>query len=266
MEPAISARGITKTFPRPGLLARLRRGGHPSGGRAEVLRGVDLEVRPGEVFGLLGPNGSGKTTLLEVLAGRLAPTAGRASVAGRDVTREPLAARRAAGYCPAGGRGLDPRLGIHENLRFFALLGGLSPAESRARIERLLRLCGIDHAPPLPVGRLSDGERQRAALARALLLDPPVLLLDEPTRALDPDSARRFGREVLRLAREDGKTVLLITHRIEEALWLCDRAAVLAAGRITRAGAPRAILLDPPPPGDPAAAGRRAGPLREAVR
>lgn len=203
----------------------------------EALRGVTLEVAQGEVFGLLGPNGGGKTTLLEILATYLLPTSGRAWVNGHDVVREPLAVRRAVGYCPAGARGFDQRLSGRRNLEFFALLSHLPHSRARERVAHLWELVGLDRFSDGPVARYSDGMRQRLALARALLTDPPILLLDEPTRGLDPKTAvgwRRLLRE--QLVGALGKTVLLVTHDVLEAEEICDRMAMLEQGKIVAVG------------------------------
>jgi ABC-2 type transport system ATP-binding protein len=232
---------LTKTFPMiRGIRAFLRP--RPSGG-AEALRGVTLEVVQGEVFGLLGPNGGGKTTLLEILATYLLPTSGRAWVNGYDVVRAPLAVRGAVGYCPAGAQGFDPHLSGRRNLEFFALLSHLPRSQARARVAHLWKLVDLDRFSDGPVARYSDGMRQRLALARALLTDPPVLLLDEPTRGLDPKTAigwRRLLRE--ELVRALGKTVLLVTHDLLEAEEICDRMAMLEQGKIVAVGRVAEVL------------------------
>ncbi|MBI3327206.1 MAG: ABC transporter ATP-binding protein [Nitrospinae bacterium] len=232
---AIVIEHLTKTFPAiQGIGAFLwpRR----SAG-VEALRGVTLEVVQGEVFGLLGPNGGGKTTLLEILATYLLPTGGRAWVNGHDVVWDPLAVRRAVGYCPAGARGFDQRLSGRRNLEFFALLSRLSCSQARDRVAHLWKLVGLDRFSDGLVARYSDGMRQRLALARALLTDPPVLLLDEPTRGLDPRTAVEW-RHVLReqLVGALGITILLVTHGLLEAEEICDRVAILEQGKVVVVG------------------------------
>ncbi|MBI2883965.1 MAG: ABC transporter ATP-binding protein [Candidatus Methylomirabilis oxyfera] len=207
------------------------------------MRGIDLEVPRGEVFGLLGPNGSGKTTLLEILATHLLPTNGHAKVNGHDVVRDAPAVRHAIGYCPGGAVGFDPRLTGKRNLEFFALLGDLPRVQARERVTEVWELVGLDGFRDNTVVHYSDGMRQRLALARALLTDPPVLLLDEPTRGLDPEASalwRRFLRE--RAVEELGKTILLVTHDLLEAEDICDRAAIMQRGRIVADGPPSELL------------------------
>lgn len=232
---------LTKTFPTaPGL--RACRWPRRSAG-VEALRDVTLAVAQGEVFGLLGPNGGGKTTLLEILATYLLPTSGRAWVNGHDVVRDPLAVRRTVGYCPAGARGFDQRLSGRRNLEFFALLSHLPRVYARERVAHLWELVGLDRFSDGPVTRYSDGMRQRLALARALLTDPPILLLDEPSRGLDPKTAvswRRFVRE--QMVGALGKTVVLVTHDMPEAEAICDRMAMLEQGKVAAVGRVSEVL------------------------
>lgn len=226
---------LTKTFPMTQGLSVCLWPRRSAG--VEALRDVTLEVVQGEVFGLLGHNGEGKTTLLEILATYLLPTSGRVWVNGHDVVRDPLVVRRAVGYCPAGARGFDQRLSGRKNLEFFALLSHLPRAYARERVAHLWELVGLDRFSDAPVARYSDGMRQRLALARALLTDPPILLLDEPTRGLDPQTAvgwRRLLRE--QLVGVLGKTVLLVTHDVREAEDLCDRMAMLEQGKVVAVG------------------------------
>lgn len=238
---AIAVETVTKTFPADqGVWAHLRR---RRADVVEVLRGVDLRVASGEVVGLLGPNGSGKTTLLEILATYLLPTGGRVSVCGHDVVDAPLEVRRLVGYCPAGARGFDPRLSGRWNLEFFALLSGLPRQAARKRVAGLWKFVGLDAFRDVAVARYSDGMRQRLALARALLTNPPVLLLDEPTRGVDPDTAVGWGRFLReQVVGELRKTVLLVTHDLREAEAICDRIAIMERGRIVVAGSVREVL------------------------
>ncbi len=201
------------------------------------LREVTLEVRRGEIFGLLGPNGAGKTTLLKILAGLVLPTEGRAFVAGIDVAADDRAVKRAIGFVTSDERSFYWRLTGRENLHFFGALCGLDPRECRRRAAQLLE--AMDLAPVADQQFLgySSGMKQRLAIARALLHDPPILCLDEPTRSLDPIAAKHLRRFVVdRLNREGGKTVLLATHNLQEAEELCARLAVLDRGRVLRQG------------------------------
>lgn len=230
MSGAIQVTGLAKTYPASRGLGRILKSAR--NGEVEALRGVTLEVGRGEVFGLMGPNGGGKTTLLEILATYLLPTSGRAWVNGQDVLQDPLPVRRTVGYCPAGAGGFYQRLSGRQNLEFFAALSRLTPADTRERIAHVWELVGLDRFRDVAVETYSDGMRQRLALARALLTDPPVLLLDEPTRAIDPEAAAFFGRFFRQSAQEQGKTILLVTHDPRAAAEVCDRVAVLDRGRI----------------------------------
>jgi ABC-2 type transport system ATP-binding protein len=211
---------------------------HPSARQhVEVLRGVSMHVHRGEFFGLLGPNGAGKTTLFKILSTVVLPDAGTAEVDGASVTRSPHRVRRALTPVIADERSLYWRLTGTENLRLFASLYGLRDAEAIQRTRELLELVGLSHAAERMVATFSSGMKQRLLIARALLSRPSVLLLDEPTRSLDPVSARdlrRFLRDVV--VAQQGCTVLLATHDADEALELCDRLAVLDRGRVVATG------------------------------
>jgi ABC-2 type transport system ATP-binding protein len=242
MQPlAIAVENLRKTFPAVrGLRALL----WPELSEpVQAIRGVTLTVSSGEVFGLLGPNGGGKTTLLEILATYLLPTGGRAWVNGHDVVRELRMVRRAVGYCPAGGSGFDQRLSGRRNLEFFARLSDLPRPQAHERVACLWKLLGLDGFSDVAVARYSDGMRQRLTLARALLTDPPVLLLDEPTRGVDPETAAGW-RRVLReqMVGELGKTILLVTHNLLEAEEICDRIAIMERGTIVAVGSVGEVL------------------------
>ncbi|HVX39500.1 MAG TPA: ABC transporter ATP-binding protein [Gemmatimonadaceae bacterium] len=216
---------------------------HPLDRRyVEVLRGVSLHVRRGEFFGLLGPNGAGKTTLFKILSTLVLPDGGTARVAGADVAREPHAVRRVLTPVIADERSLYWRLTGLENLRLFAALYGLSAADARQRADALIDTVGLASARDRMVATYSSGMKQRLLIARALLSRPAVLLLDEPTRSLDPVSARDF-RRFLRdeIVERQGCTVLLATHDADEAFELCDRLAVLDRGRVVATGTTREL-------------------------
>ena len=236
--PAVSVQNLTKTFAVGRVLRTLMK--NPSSKtRAEVLKGISMEVREGEVLGLLGPNGAGKTTLLEILSTLLLPTSGQVSVWGYDVVREGAEVRRVVSYCASASENFFPRLTGIRNLQFFALLHNLSPQEAKGKITSALDLVGIDGATTVPFQQYSEGMKQRLALARALLTESPVLLLDEPTRSLDPaaqSEIRKFLRRTI--VERLGKTVLLVTHSLAEAEQVCDRLAILDRGRIVSIGTP----------------------------
>ncbi|MFQ5851442.1 MAG: ABC transporter ATP-binding protein [Candidatus Binatia bacterium] len=204
---------------------------------AMALDGVDLEVSHGEVFGLLGPNGAGKTTLLKILCTLLLPTEGFAAVNGHDVVEAPRKARQEVGYCLDTERSFYYRLTGMQNLAFFATLNNLTSGEASARIAEVLEVVGLNGAGGAPFMTYSKGMQQKLGLARALLTDPSILLLDEPTKSLDPGAATEF-RRLLRgdLAEDRRKTVLLVTHSLEEARECCDRLAIMDQGKIAFQG------------------------------
>ncbi len=229
---AIVLSGVTKSFRADrGLVRRLRR--LPGTEPRAVLDAVDVRVRRGEIFGLVGANGAGKTTLLKILSTVLLPDAGQVSVDGIDALADPATVRTRLAVVPADERALFWRVSAKENVRLFASLYGLRGAERDGAVDRALALVGLDHVGQQQVGSFSSGMRQRTLIARALVTQPPILVLDEPTRSLDPVTAREL-RQFIRdtLCRALGATVVLATHSTEEALQLCDRAALLVRGRI----------------------------------
>ena len=199
--------------------------------RTEALRGVDLQVDRGEIFGLLGPNGAGKTTLTKILSTLLLPTSGRAEVLGLDVATEALRLRPRIGLVLGGERGLYNRISARENLRYFADLYGVPLAERDARIEAVLGRVGLAEAADRRVEEFSRGMKQKLHLARGILHQPEVLFLDEPTIGLDPKSARET-RKLIRSLVADGVTIFLTTHYMFEAEELCQHLAILSRGRI----------------------------------
>jgi ABC-2 type transport system ATP-binding protein len=199
---------------------------------------VSFSAEAGEVFGLLGPNGAGKSTTVRMLCGLLLPTSGTAWIGGIDVAERPAAARRRLGAVLGGERSLYWKLTGRENLHYFAALYGVRDARRRAA-DLLERFRLADRADEL-VERYSTGMKQRLALARSMLAEPAVLLLDEPTAGLDPVSARLLRDEIRTLSAE-GRTVLLTTHYMEEADDLCNRVAFIAGGRIVALDAPEVL-------------------------
>lgn len=238
----ITVDGLTKSYSvRRALIDVLR---NPfSRPRAPVLRDVTFDVQRGELFGVLGLNGAGKTTLLKMLATLLLPDAGSATIGGYDVEMQSAAVRAQLAMVTADERSLNWRLGARENLRLFAGLHRMSAAERRPRVEEVLALVGLDETGDKLVGAFSSGMRQRLLVARALLPRPRVLLLDEPTRSLDPVSAHDF-RRLLRETLIDrlGATVLLATHNAEEAFSYCDRVLVLHRGSVAAQGTARELV------------------------
>ncbi|HET9597634.1 MAG TPA: ABC transporter ATP-binding protein [Anaeromyxobacteraceae bacterium] len=208
-------------------------------GDREVLRGVSLEVAPGEILGLLGPNGAGKSTLFAILAGLLPPGGGEVLLDGAAIAPGARALRARTGVV-FQAPSLDAKLTALENLALGARLFGLSRAAARARAERLLAAAGLADRARDAAGKLSGGMRRRLELARALVHGPALLLMDEPTTGLDAGAFRETWDLVAALRREEGLTVLLTTHRPDEAE-RCDRLAVMAGGRVVAEGTPEAL-------------------------
>jgi len=235
MTSAIVVRGLVKRYvtrERRGLIRSVRR-------VVEALRGVSFEVRHGEVVGLLGPNGAGKTTTVKIIATLLLPDEGEAYVEGFDVVRDAREVRKRIGLLLSVEKGFYGKLTGRENLEYFGALYGIPRSVLRKRVEEVMKLVELDRLGA--VDRLYEeyslGMKARLGLARALLKDPPVLLLDEPTLGLDPPSARRIRSLVKELAKQ-GKAVLYTTHNMFEAEIVCDRVLLINRGVIVAQGTP----------------------------
>ena len=221
---------------------------------------VSFSVPAGEVLGFLGPNGAGKSTTMKMIAGFLAPTSGTAEICGNDIQRRPLAAKRQIGYLPEGAPAY-PDMSAAEFLGFVAHIRGFHGAEARKRVAHVAELINIADVLPQPIETLSKGYRRRVGVAQALLHDPPVVLLDEPTDGLDPNQ-RHEMRGIIRAMSAD-KAIVISTHLLEEVEAVCSRAIVIAAGRICADGSPaelasrsrhhNAVRLVLPPEADAAA-------------
>ncbi|OHC65929.1 MAG: nodulation factor ABC transporter ATP-binding protein NodI [Rhodocyclales bacterium GWA2_65_20] len=209
------------------------------GGR-EVVAGVSFALQAGECFGLLGPNGAGKTTTLRCCLGLTAPAAGSIALVGRPVPQEARAARARIGVVPQFDN-LDPDFSCAENLLVYGRYFGLHDKVIRARIPRLLEFAGLAGKADTSIRILSGGMKRRLTLARALVNDPDLLILDEPTTGLDPQ-ARHLIWERLKSLLADGKTILLTTHFMDEAERLCHRLAIMDEGRIIAQGSPRELI------------------------
>jgi ABC-2 type transport system ATP-binding protein len=204
-------------------------------GKVEAVRGLDLEVRSGEFFGLLGPNGAGKTTTIEILEGLLAPSEGEVEVLGACWGSRDEELRQRIGISLQETR-LAEKLTVLETLRLFRSFyrRGIEPAEVLAQV-------GLSERPGAMVGKLSGGQRQRLAVACALVGDPDLLFLDEPTTGLDPHSRRQLW-DILLDFRSRGRTILLTTHYMDEAERLCDRVAIVDSGRVIALGSPQELI------------------------
>jgi ABC-2 type transport system ATP-binding protein len=236
---AISIRNLSKTYPVPfrRLRAYFRR---PVKDPVEALRDVSFEVETGEIFGLIGRNGAGKTTLTKIVATLVQPTTGSVSVHGHDSVSHDEHVRRHIGLATAEERSFYWRLTSEQNLMFFARLHGLSDRAAKQRIKDVVSKLELEEVARRRFGELSTGNKQRLAVARALLAAPPVLLLDEPTRSLDPLAAARM-RELIRTlaAQNPPVTILLTSHNLAEVETLCARVAIISRGRIRAIDTPR---------------------------
>ena len=232
--PAIEARQLRKTYQSTRGVFRREKV------ERAALRGIDLTIERGELFGLLGPNGAGKTTIVKIFTTLLLPTSGVALVLGLDAVKDQWALRRRIGFVFGGERGLYWRLSGLDNLRYFADLYRVPPEVARRRIPELLERLGLKGRERDRVELYSRGMKQRLHLARGLLNDPEVLFLDEPTIGLDPVGAREL-RTIVRELADSGKTIFLTTHYMFEADAVCDRIAVINDGRILAEGTPDSI-------------------------
>jgi ABC-2 type transport system ATP-binding protein len=236
MANRIEAVGLEKSFVKKRAIDELVRHPFRRAQRIQALRGVDLIVAEGEIFGLLGPNGAGKTTLLKILACLVLPDRGRAVVGGNDTIHE-YDVKRKIGLVHSDERSFYWRLSGRENLRFFASLYDVPRRRTESRIDELLQRVEMAAAADRPFSDYSSGMKQRMAIARSLLHDPPILLMDEPTRSLDPAAAlalRAFIRDELQA--KDGKTILIASHNLLEIQSLADRLAILIGGRVRQQG------------------------------
>jgi ABC-2 type transport system ATP-binding protein len=221
--PVVRTRGLTKMY-----------------GDLTAVDHLNLEVRPGEVFGLLGPNGAGKTTTILMLLGLSEPTSGRAEVVGLDPTRYPLEVKRQVGYLP-DEVGFYGNMTGRENLRYTARLNALPEKEINGRVGALLEQVGLKDAADRPVEQYSRGMRQRLGLADALIKEPEVVVLDEPTTAIDPAGVIEVLDLIRTLARERGSAVLLSSHLLHQVEQICDRVGIFVSGKLEAMGSMRSL-------------------------
>ena len=222
---ALRARGLRKRY-----------------GALEVVSGVDLDVPPGACFGLLGPNGAGKTTTLRMCLGLTHPDGGEIELLGEPIPERAREARRRVGVVPQFDN-LDPDFTVAENLVVYGRYFGIPEHQITERIKELLEFAGLGAREDARITTLSGGMKRRLTLARALINEPQLLFMDEPTTGLDPQ-ARHLIWERLRRLTQEGRTLVLTTHFMEEAERLCDRLAILDRGRVIAAGSPRALIAE----------------------
>ena len=206
---------------------------HKSYGSHVALRGIDFHVDHGEVVGFLGPNGAGKTTTMRILTGFMAPSAGTTAIEGYDVVGQPILARKRIGYLPENAP-IYPDMQVHAYLDYMGRIREMGTAERARAIERVAVQCGISGRMSQKVAQLSKGYRQRVGLAQALLHDPSILILDEPTTGLDPNQIVEIRNVIREIGRR--KTVLLSTHILSEVQATCDRVLIIHNGRIVADG------------------------------
>jgi len=199
---------------------------------------LSFEVRPGEVLGFLGPNGAGKSTTMRMLAGFVAPTAGRARICGHDVSDQPIAAKRCLGYLPEGAP-LYGEMSVGGFLKFIATLRELAPERKRARLDYVIQRLQLESVLSQSIETLSKGFRRRVGLAQAILADPPVLILDEPTDGLDPNQKAEVRGLIGEMSRD--KLIVISTHILEEVEAVCTRAMIIARGRCVADDTPAAL-------------------------
>jgi len=252
MPAAIATRGLRKVYPAPkprrapsvaptpaGLTSGIGHGHQPGVREIEALAGLDLEVQDGEFFGLLGPNGAGKTTTIGILTTRVRASAGQAEIMGIDVRTDPVGVKQRIGVVPQRPNP-DRSLSVRNNLLFHADYFGIPRSVSGPRATELLALFGIGDRVDSKVQELSGGQQQRLMIVRALMHEPDVLFLDEPTVGLDPQ-ARLALWEILRRLHQAGRTIVMTTHYMEEADQLCDRVAIVDHGRLLACDTPEAL-------------------------
>jgi len=204
-------------------------------GPIEAVRGISFSVSKGEVLGFLGPNGAGKSTTMRMVTGFLPPTSGTAEVGGHDIIRDPVAAKRMIGYLPENAPAYDS-MTVLDFLKFVAEVRGYRGRERDTHIDAAVRKCKLEHVLSQSVGTLSKGFRQRTCFAQAILHDPPILIMDEPTDGLDPNQKHTVRLMIKEMAAE--KVIIVSTHILEEVDAVCTRAMIISNGSIVANGTP----------------------------
>jgi ABC-2 type transport system ATP-binding protein len=212
-------------------------------GRLEAVKGISFTVSKGEVLGFLGPNGAGKSTTMRMITGFLPPTAGTASICGHDIITDPVEAKKCLGYLPEAAPSYRA-MTVEDYLRFIASVRGYHGAEARERVEAAIEKARLQPVAHKTIETLSKGYRQRACFAQAILHDPPVLIMDEPTDGLDPNQKFTVREMIREMAAE--KAIVISTHILEEVDAVCTRAIVIADGEIRADGTPAKLkAMDP---------------------
>lgn len=206
-----------------------------------VLENIDLSVIEGEIFGLIGPNGAGKTTILKIISTLILPTSGRAEVCGIDLIKKPSLAKQKVGYALSNERSFYWRLNGRQNLEFFATLNNININSVKKVVDSALSTMGLLEYSELEFMKYSSGMQQKLAIARALIMDPEILILDEPTKSLDPVYADELRELIKKLSIDQGKTVLLASHNLEEVEKICSRVSIIKEGKLTFTGLPNNI-------------------------
>lgn len=204
-------------------------------GNKTVVNDLNLSVKKGEVFGLLGPNGAGKTTTILMLLGLTEPTFGTAQICGRNCAREPLAVKSTVGYLP-DNTGFYSDMTGRQNLRFTGQLNGLPKDVTEARIDSLLERVGMTKAADQKAGTYSKGMRQRLGIADVLMKDPQIIVMDEPTLGIDPEGMRELLELIRQLSVEDGRTILISSHQLQQIQQVCDRVGIFVEGSLIASG------------------------------
>lgn len=205
-------------------------------GQKTVLRNIHLRLEQGSILALVGSNGAGKTTLLKILSTLIMPSSGRALICGKDIVSVPRQIKKSIGFVSSEERSFYWRLSGRQNLEFFAGLYNLDKREAGLRADALLKAVGLEASGRLPFKEYSSGMKQALCIARAMIHEPSVLLLDEPTRSLSPDAAVKIRRLMGHKAHEEGKCILIATHNLDEAQELSDRIAIIDEGTIKASG------------------------------
>jgi ABC-2 type transport system ATP-binding protein len=219
VNPAIQCVGLKKAF-----------------GNRLALQDIHFSVKEGNIFALVGPNGAGKTTLLKILASLIVPTGGRALVCGHDVIRNSIQAKKMIGFVPSEERSFYWRLSGQQNLRFFASLHNIHGKERNRRVNATLEAVGLEDKGQIRFSEYSSGMKQALGIARGMLHDPPVLLLDEPTRSLSPDIAGKVRKLINNKAKKEGKSILIASHNLKEVEELADEISIIHHGVIKALG------------------------------